>query len=79
MFDFAGSTLAREMSEAVLQLRLTEKYTRLPPTDMLFLHRKLGGLYLLLKRLGVRLPLRPLADAVIDESQANLASDAVVS
>jgi hypothetical protein len=39
-----------------------EKYARLPPVDILFLHRKLGGLYLLLSRLRAQLPVRALLE-----------------
>ena len=48
------------MSEIVLEMRLQEKLTRIPPPEILFLHRKLGGLYLLLSRLEARLPVRQI-------------------
>lgn len=59
-YPFGTTDLARRMSERVLEMRLTSRYTRLPPTDVLFLHRKLGGLYLLLGRLRARVPVRDL-------------------
>ena len=55
-YDFAGSTLAPRMSELIVELRLKQRFTRLPPMDILFLHRKLGGLYLLLARLKASIP-----------------------
>ncbi len=55
-FHFRDSDLAERMSDIVLSLRLEQRYARLPPTGVLFLHRKLGGLYLLLSRLNARLP-----------------------
>jgi predicted unusual protein kinase regulating ubiquinone biosynthesis (AarF/ABC1/UbiB family) len=59
-YDFGGSGLARRMSDIALDLRLREKYGRLPPPDVLFLHRKLGGLYLLLSRLRAKIPVSEL-------------------
>lgn len=59
-YAFANSDLARRMSEIVLQMRLREKFARIPPPEILFLHRKLGGLYLLLSRLQARLPVRQI-------------------
>jgi predicted unusual protein kinase regulating ubiquinone biosynthesis (AarF/ABC1/UbiB family) len=59
-YAFANSDLAKRMSEIVLELRLQEKFTRIPPPEILFLHRKLGGLYLLLSRLKARLPVRQI-------------------
>ena len=59
-YAFANSDLARRMSEIVLELRLSEKFARIPPPEILFLHRKLGGLYLLLSRLQARLPVRQI-------------------
>jgi hypothetical protein len=43
-----------------MALRDRQIYGRLPPPDMLYLHRRLGGLYLLLKRLGARVPVAKL-------------------
>jgi predicted unusual protein kinase regulating ubiquinone biosynthesis (AarF/ABC1/UbiB family) len=52
-YNFAGSDLADRMRDKLVQMRLHNKYWRLPPIGILFLHRKLGGMYLLLKRLRV--------------------------
>jgi predicted unusual protein kinase regulating ubiquinone biosynthesis (AarF/ABC1/UbiB family) len=59
-FDFGRTDLARRMSDLLIRLRLEEKFGRLPPPEVLFLHRKLGGTYLLLARLGARVPVRDL-------------------
>jgi hypothetical protein len=50
-FDFGATDIARRVSEQVLTLRLDHRYGRLPPPEVLFLHRKLGGMYLLSQRL----------------------------
>ena len=59
-YDFARSDLARRMKDIVMEMRLSEKFTRVPPPEILFLHRKLGGLYLLLSRLRARIPVAAL-------------------
>jgi predicted unusual protein kinase regulating ubiquinone biosynthesis (AarF/ABC1/UbiB family) len=60
LFDFGTTDLARRVSEQVLVLRLDHRYGRLPPPDVLFLHRKLGGMYLLSQRLRARVDLAGL-------------------
>jgi len=65
-YGFGDSDLAQRMGDTVLEMRLTHRYGRLPPPDILFLHRKLGGLYLLLTRLRARLPLRELVGPWLD-------------
>ena len=50
-FDFGTSDLSRRVVESAVSLRLNQRYMHLPPTDMLFLHRKIGGTYLLCARL----------------------------
>lgn len=54
-FDFRHSELSQQMMDKLMKLRFEQRYTRLPPTDVLFLHRKLGGLYLLLSHLGANI------------------------
>ena len=60
-YDFAHSDLASRMSEIVLDMRMRKRVGQIPPVSILFLHRKIGGLYLLLSRLKSRLPVRELA------------------
>lgn len=49
------------MAEVVLEIRLKNRYNRLPPMEILFLHRKLAGLYLLFSRLEARIDVRDIA------------------
>jgi hypothetical protein len=60
-YDFGASDLAQRMSDVVVEMRVRSRYGRLPPPDILFLHRKLGGLYLLLARLRARVPVHTIA------------------
>jgi hypothetical protein len=48
------------MRELGLELALGKGFWRPPPIDSLYLHRKLGGTYLLAARLRARVDLRGL-------------------
>jgi len=62
-YDFGRSDLAKRMSDSLIELRLRSRYSRLPPAEVLFLHRKLGGMYLLLSRLKTRVSLRAITSS----------------
>jgi aarF domain-containing kinase len=57
-FVFADADYARRARDAGLSFAQSLKYSP-PPRQLLFLHRKLGGIFNLLKRLDVRLDLTP--------------------
>jgi predicted unusual protein kinase regulating ubiquinone biosynthesis (AarF/ABC1/UbiB family) len=67
-YRFGHSDLAVKMGEIVREMRLESRYSRIPPMDILFLHRKLGGLYLLLSRLNARLDIGELARPYLDDA-----------
>ncbi len=69
VYDFSRSNLAQEMKDMVLDLRVDQGYSRVPPTDILYLHRKLGGLYMMLKALKVKLPVRELCQAILADDE----------
>ena len=52
-YDFAASHLAREVRDLGLDA-YTKRGLHAPPTELIFLHRKLGGSYLLLAHIGAR-------------------------
>ncbi len=68
-FSFGGSDMAQRMGDAVLEMRLHDGFGRLPPTEILYLHRKLGGLYLLLARLRATLDVRTLVEPYLAQPQ----------
>lgn len=59
-YDFGNSDLAKRIQEAGMVLSTQQGYWHTPPVDALFLHRKIGGLYLLAARLGVSIDLPEL-------------------
>ena len=60
LYDFGRSSLAQRMRDAGMQLGTDRDFWHTPPVDALFLHRKIGGLYLLAARLGARVDIRGL-------------------
>ncbi|MEE3636536.1 AarF/ABC1/UbiB kinase family protein [Pseudomonas sp. AL 58] len=59
-YDFAASDLAVRLRDAGWQLGADRDFWRSPPVDVLFLHRKVGGLYLLAAKLKARVNVRSL-------------------
>lgn len=70
LFDTARNDLPRRILDRGAALSRDRSAPHLPPTDVLFLHRKLGGLYLLAARLGARVDL----DALLARIRAQGAS-----
>ena len=68
-FDFARSDLSERISHQAVSLRIEQGFGRVPPPDILYLHRKLGGLYLLLKRLSARVPVSDLIAPYLKRSR----------
>jgi predicted unusual protein kinase regulating ubiquinone biosynthesis (AarF/ABC1/UbiB family) len=61
-YHFGTTDLVERMSRILIEMRLQGSYGHLPPPEILFLHRKLGGLYLLFAKLKSRLPVRRLME-----------------
>lgn len=74
-FAFAGSDLPQRMRHALVQLRVQDKFNRVPPTDILYLHRKISGLYLLMTRLKAVLPVGRTVREVLQEATAGATPD----
>ncbi len=60
-FDFGSTDMASRLREAGMALGLDRDFWHIPPIDALFLHRKLGGLFLLAARLKARVNVQQLA------------------
>ncbi|GAB2643898.1 ABC1 kinase family protein [Vibrio panuliri] len=59
-YDFGQSDLANKIRQRGTALSMQENYWHTPPIDAIFLHRKIGGLYLLAARLKARVDIRKL-------------------
>ena len=55
-YDYGESDLPRRARDLGIDLALKRGLLRMPPSDTIFLHRKLVGVYLLLARLRARVP-----------------------
>ncbi len=61
-FDFGTSGLIARLRDMGMALGSERDLTHLPPPATLFLHRKIGGIYLLAAKLRARVALRPLVE-----------------
>ena len=64
-FDFGTTDMVQRLRETGMALGLDRDFWHIPPIDTLFLHRKLGGLYLLAARLKARVNVRQLAQPLL--------------
>ncbi len=61
-FDFGTSNLLDRLRHIGLAIGTDRDLLHVPPAQTLFLHRKIGGMYLLATKLRARVALRPLLD-----------------
>jgi hypothetical protein len=54
VYDFGRSRLAARVRDAGFDLVVRKGFMRAPPPETIFLHRKLGGTFLLCARIGAR-------------------------
>lgn len=59
-FDFGASDLSKRVANQAISLRVRQRYLHLPSTDVLFLHRKFAGTYLLCARLRAQVDIASL-------------------
>jgi predicted unusual protein kinase regulating ubiquinone biosynthesis (AarF/ABC1/UbiB family) len=58
IYAFGKSDIVERMKDILIEMRIKRRFGRIPPPEILFLHRKLGGLYLLLSRLEAEVPVK---------------------
>ncbi len=68
LVDFKDLNLAQKMSDQVVEMRVNQGFGRLPPTEILFLHRKLGGLYLLLTKINACIDVEAIAKPYLSQA-----------
>lgn len=59
-YDFAGSDLSSRLQHQGMQLGLEKEYAHTPSANAIFLHRKLGGLFLLAIKLKAKVDMQSL-------------------
>lgn len=59
-YDFGRTDLVNRMQEVFMEMRLKSRDGVVPPLEVLFLHRKLAGIYLLLSKFRATIPVREL-------------------
>jgi len=62
-FDFGSSDLLERLRDMGLAIGNDRELSHVPPAATLFLHRKIGGMYLMAARLRARVTLRPMVEA----------------
>jgi predicted unusual protein kinase regulating ubiquinone biosynthesis (AarF/ABC1/UbiB family) len=61
-FDFGDSNLAARLRDGGLAIAAERDFVHAPPMDMMFLQRKVGGMFLLASRLKARVHIRALLE-----------------
>jgi hypothetical protein len=64
-YDFGATDLARRIHAIALPLGLDRDAWHTPPVDAIFLHRKIGGLYLLAVKLNASVDMRQLFEPYV--------------
>lgn len=65
-FDFGRSDRLERLRDMGLAIGNDRELAHVPPAATLFLHRKIGGMYLMAAKLGARVALRPMLEAYCD-------------
>ncbi|MEW9797815.1 ABC1 kinase family protein [Alteromonas sp. CYL-A6] len=68
VYDFGQSTLISRLQPMGMALTFDLDFWHTPPADALFIHRKLGGLFLLAKRFRARINMRDTARPWLDQT-----------
>ena len=67
-FDFGRSDLLERLRNMGLAIGNDHELAHVPPAATLFLHRKIGGMYLMAAKLRARIALRPMVEAYCRET-----------
>jgi len=65
-FDFGTSDLLERLRDMGLAIGNDRELSHVPPAATLFLHRKIGGMYLMAAKLRARVALRPMVEGYRD-------------
>jgi predicted unusual protein kinase regulating ubiquinone biosynthesis (AarF/ABC1/UbiB family) len=76
-FDFAGSSLVTRLRDSAYVMTYERGQWRPPPAELIFLHRKLGGLFLLCARIGARVDVASVLDKRLEMASGQWAKGAM--
>jgi len=65
LFDFGDNTLAQDLRDTAMPLATKRELWHIPQPDIIFIQRKLGGIYMLATRLKARVDVRGLIERYI--------------
>jgi hypothetical protein len=71
LYDFAASDLPNRIRDFVLELAMSKSFDNAPHPEVLFLQRKVGGVFMLCARLGARVNTRVLLERTLEGSKTN--------
>jgi predicted unusual protein kinase regulating ubiquinone biosynthesis (AarF/ABC1/UbiB family) len=74
LYDFGQTDLAARIRDAGMVLGRDRDFWHTPPADALFLHRKLGGLYLLAAKLKARINVAEIAQGALHAHESAASS-----
>lgn len=69
-YDFAASDLAARIHQRGMEVSAHPEAWHTPPPEVLFLHRKMAGLYLMAAKISAQVDVAALFDAGLDRMQA---------
>jgi hypothetical protein len=72
LYDYGATDLASRARDAALALAFERGLMRPPPPEMIFVHRKIGGTFLLCAQLGARVDTAALVRELVGAATASL-------
>jgi predicted unusual protein kinase regulating ubiquinone biosynthesis (AarF/ABC1/UbiB family) len=67
IYDFTNDGLVDSLRQQGMELAMDPDFQEIPPTEIIYLQRKVAGMYLLGRRLKARVPLRAMLHDFMDE------------
>lgn len=68
-YDFGSSMLPQRLGDKLLYLRNNHEFQRIPPADVIFLHRKLAGIFLLCARINAGVDVHSTVLEYLEQAQ----------
>lgn len=69
-FDFGTSDVLEQLRDMGLAIGTDRELAHVPPPATLFVHRKIGGMYMMAAKLRARISLRPMVEGAIGQARS---------